>query len=194
MKPSLSLAALLAALALFPALLRADDAQNRRTAADALLKAMHTEQMLENSLARGLQIGASLGQQDQAAVQKAQAEAMEIIRKQLNWESLKTDFVQIYADTFTEAELKQLTAFYQSPVGQKFVDKQGDMATKISAVTMPRMTAIMPALRQQIRDSLQKNAPPAAPVASPSPAAPSASAGLVPPTPTPAASAAPKAP
>ena len=46
------------------------------------------------------------------------------LTKYCSWDALKSDLFVMYAREFTEAELKQLTAFYKSPVGIKLAQKQ----------------------------------------------------------------------
>lgn len=40
----------------------------------------------------------------------------------MSWKNLKDVYVQMYMDEFTENELREITAFYQSEVGQKAVN------------------------------------------------------------------------
>jgi hypothetical protein len=67
---------------------------------------------------------------------------------------LMNDAARIYASHFTEAELKQLLAFYQSPLGQKVIAEEpktadesmamaGSWADKLSEVVMSKMRAEM---------------------------------------------------
>ena len=162
---------------LSPGLLRAadDDSAARRTQAEALLNAMHTEQVLTNATARVHQLVDNVGKsagaksdlspEQKAAEQKAQAEAHEMIAKQLSWDAVKGDFIQAYADAFTEDELKGLVAFYSSPLGQKLVQTQPQVTEKMGKLTQQKAMAVVPAVLQKIKESTQK--PPAA---SPSPA------------------------
>lgn len=46
------------------------------------------------------------------------------LNKYCSWETLKPDMCKMYAREFTEAELKQLTAFYKTPLGIKLNQKQ----------------------------------------------------------------------
>lgn len=46
------------------------------------------------------------------------------LTKYCSWDALKHDICVMYAREFTEAELKQLLAFYKSPVGLKLLQKQ----------------------------------------------------------------------
>ena len=57
--------------------------------------------------------------------------------------SVRPIFVKIYADNFDEAELTGLIAFYKSPVGQTWIQKQ----PAIQAATMQAMGQIMPKIQ-----------------------------------------------
>jgi hypothetical protein len=46
------------------------------------------------------------------------------LKKYISWDVLKPDLTMMYAREFTEAELKQLTAFYKTPLGMKLNEKQ----------------------------------------------------------------------
>jgi uncharacterized protein len=67
---------------------------------------------------------------------------------------LLNDAARIYASHFTEAELKQLLAFYQSPLGQKVITEEpktadesmamaGSWADKLSEEVISKMRAEM---------------------------------------------------
>lgn len=43
----------------------------------------------------------------------------ETVERNLTWEKVGPEYVRLYASLYTEEELRQLTAFYESPVGQK---------------------------------------------------------------------------
>ena len=159
-----------------------DDQTPRRVQAEALLHAMHTEQVLAGATARvddavdkfGQQVNAqgSLSPEQKEAMQKAQADAHASIHQQLGWDAVKGEFIQTYADAFTEDELKGLVAFYTSPLGQKLVEKQPAVTEKMGHLTQQKMMAVMPALMQKIKIAAQK-APAAA--TSPAPAPPAVS-------------------
>ncbi len=44
---------------------------------------------------------------------------------------------QVYADTFDEAELRDVLAFYTSPAGRKLIEKQPELARRGQALTAP---------------------------------------------------------
>ena len=45
----------------------------------------------------------------------------------LSWDAMGPQVVDLYVATFTEAELREMTAFYQSPTGQKTLAKMEDL-------------------------------------------------------------------
>jgi uncharacterized protein len=53
--------------------------------------------------------------------------------KYLSWNVLKDDLTRLYASAYTEAELRQLTAFFKSPLGQKTI-RIADTLHDLSAV------------------------------------------------------------
>ncbi len=195
MKFSLRLFLVLLACCVAP-LLRAadDDSAARRTQAEALLHAMHTEQVLTTATVRVHQMVDKYSQQSvgtqtnlspeqQAAVKKAQEDAHAIINQQLGWDAVKNDFIQAYADAFTEDELKGLVAFYSSPLGQKLVEKQPAVTEKMGHLTQQKMMTAMPAVMAKIKESAPKPvaaspAPATAPV-SPTPLVAHPQAGIV---------------
>ncbi len=44
---------------------------------------------------------------------------------------------QVYADTFDEAELRDVLAFYNSPAGRKLIEKQPELSRRGQALTAP---------------------------------------------------------
>jgi hypothetical protein len=48
----------------------------------------------------------------------------------LDWEKLRDQIADIYVQVFTEDELNELIRFYQSPVGQKLLEKTPEIMQK----------------------------------------------------------------
>ncbi|MXV14641.1 DUF2059 domain-containing protein [Hufsiella ginkgonis] len=55
--------------------------------------------------------------------QKFTAAMREFLEKYATWEKMKQAYVDIYMEEFTEGELKDISRFYQTPSGRKFIDK-----------------------------------------------------------------------
>jgi uncharacterized protein len=58
-----------------------------------------------------------------AAAQEVKVAFNEWFTETIKWEDLKPKMAEIYMQQFTEAELKDLIAFYQTPTGKKAIEK-----------------------------------------------------------------------
>ncbi len=178
-----------------------DDAAPRRAEADELLKAMNVGQSVSmaskrmltsmDGIADRLSKQPNLTPEQTTDIQKFRDDMHALVDQQLGWDAVKGDVVQAYADDFTEAELKELTAFYHSAAGQKLVEKQPEFTEKLSKAMQAKSVALMPSIRQKIQ-AINAEVHPPAPKAAAAPAAgPAASPAPVVmiPAPTPAATA-----
>lgn len=77
----------------------------------------------------------------------ASKRALDMIMKELSWENIKADYIQLYAEVFTESEIQGLIKFYQSPAGQAFVKKQPELTQKSMMLSQKMMMKIMPQLQ-----------------------------------------------
>ena len=216
MKPSrllpVSLVCFLSAGLLAPVPLRAadDDQAAHKAAAQDVLKAMHMDSVFASSTERvmtsidRLADGTARQIKDKTEAADFQtrmhAQTRELLKKQFNWESIQPQFVQSYEETFTTPELKELAAFYNSPVGQKLVAKQPELSDRISKVNQEKMQQVMPQIIGMVRAESAKvqgngaPAPGAAPGQFPIPPAPPAGLGKLPVPPAPPAGFVPPAP
>ena len=172
-------AAIVIALACSSPLLRADNAAAAHTAAvEDLLAAMHSDETLNKVLARQKEaiikmlpqlLPKDTPPETVQQMQQIMPALMDTVYKQLSWESLKPDFVEIYGTTFTDDEIKGLTEFYKTPLGQKLVEKMPDISQKCAQIIQRRMPSIMGELQKIVAENLQqanaarKTAPPASP-------------------------------
>lgn len=92
-----------------------DISDSHRNAAEALLQSLDMESLLNQSIQVSLDI--QLEQQPEIAPYRDIMEAF--FEKHMSWSSLKPALIQIYAESFTEDELDDITAFYRTPTGQK---------------------------------------------------------------------------
>ncbi len=65
---------------------------------------------------------------------RAEAELKDLVLNSVSYDTLKDEFVGIYAATFTEAELKELTAFNRSPLGQKALSEMPKLMQQSIAI------------------------------------------------------------
>jgi hypothetical protein len=85
------------------------------------------------------------------------------LRKHVSYESLKTEMVALYKAEFTEDEVKTLTEFYKTPVGQKAVSKLPTLVASGAQLGMQRVQMNMGELQQAIAKRQAELQPPATP-------------------------------
>lgn len=52
------------------------------------------------------------------------------IRKYITYESMEPKLIDLYSESFSEAELREMIAFYKTPVGQKAMEKMPELMQK----------------------------------------------------------------
>ncbi|HWB60753.1 MAG TPA: DUF2059 domain-containing protein [Chthoniobacteraceae bacterium] len=124
----------------------------RAAAAEALLKAMHVDALMERQKQSlkdmfAAQLPKNLPPEEFQRVKAAQDAGLEICFEELSWETLKPDFIRIYSEVYTEQELRDLASFYNSPTGQKFLEHMPELQAKTGEILNKRMIALMPAIR-----------------------------------------------
>ena len=97
---------------------------------------------------------------------------MELMNKELNWDKLKDQFINLYAESFSAEELEALIKFYDSPAGAKIVDKQPEVQQKAMLITRKTLNDTIMQVYKMNREIMEKQqkaatAKAAAPVAAP---------------------------
>jgi len=131
---------------LSPPTVRADEATHR-AAAEALLNLMDMEKLMSQSVDQMLQVQV----QQNPAIAPYQAQMKSFLSKYMSWASMKDDMVKIYVGEFTEPELKELAAFYQTPLGRKTVQKMPALLAKGAEMGQKRVQEHLPELQAAIQ-------------------------------------------
>jgi uncharacterized protein len=148
------------ALGVLPA--AAQDA-SRLAMAEELMKAMNLSKQFDQIMDMAQQIG--LAQIDQMKKSAGMAGELPketelknkmfgLVREMLAYDKIKDKFAAIYAETFTEEEMKGIIVFYQSPAGQSLLAKQPELVKKSTEMSMKMMQEIMPKLMQIIKETV----------------------------------------
>lgn len=74
--------------------------------------------------------------------------------KYLRWEDLLPEYVRIYREAYTEAEIRQLIEFYRTPVGRKTVEVQPRLMAESSRITQAMIQPHMPELMRTIQEQM----------------------------------------
>ncbi|MEN6405658.1 MAG: DUF2059 domain-containing protein [Thermoguttaceae bacterium] len=101
--------------------------------------------------------------QDEAAAKKRQErfdksvkKMMDMISAEMGWDAMKDQYVALYAETFSEEELKGLVEFYKSPVGRAFVQKEPELMERSMKLSQQKMMQLMPKIQAVCKEAAEE--------------------------------------
>ena len=100
--------------------------------------------------------GKPLSADEQAIMNKQQTKMIAIMKDELSWAKIKDGFVQVYRETFTQEEVDGIIAFYTSPAGQAFGDKQPALMKNTMTLMQQRMGPIMQKIQQMSAETAKE--------------------------------------
>jgi hypothetical protein len=189
------LSALLVFVLCFAIPAHADEASRRAKAGeilDLLRLSRASTKMLDGILTQIATIttqraGGTLTPEMQTALTDFQKKVSAAMDPQVSWKVIEPEYIQRYADTFTDEELDGMIAFYKSPAGAAALEKVPAINLQVSQLVQTRVAALQPQINQMLND-FEKTIPdkgaPAHPPIAPAPGA--TSAPPAPPAPAPA--------
>ena len=186
MKTPLRLLALIITLVCFSLSANAQDQPSATNIALAgqLVELMPLDQGMTASIDRMKQLQAKItnsttnaSPETKEMLQKTMDNSMNVAAAVLNCEKMKTMYVSVYASSYTAEELQGAINFYKTPIGQRWVEKQPQVAMTIASKSMGLMPQIMDSLNKSMGalDALRKGTnsilsnflPPASPSSTP---------------------------
>ncbi|BDY04867.1 DUF2059 domain-containing protein [Ferrimonas sp. YFM] len=72
--------------------------------------------------------------------------------KHAGWDSVKEDYAALYQEAFSEEELRQLTEFYRTQVGQKMLRLQPQLMEEAMMIGERRLDENIQELQQMVRE------------------------------------------
>lgn len=110
---------------------------------------------------------------DKPKLEKYTKRFEDILKEDMDWGKVRTQYVDLYTGTFTEKEIKSLVDFYKSDLGKKVSEKMPELMQKSMLVARTHMEIVVPKL-EALTEEMRKEFEPAAPAA-PAGAAPAES-------------------
>lgn len=77
-------------------------------------------------------------------------------QKYVSWDALKDDYVELYAQEFTEPELRQLAEFYRSPLGRKVAEATPRLSAQGAQIGQRAVEEHMGELQQAVLQRMQE--------------------------------------
>jgi hypothetical protein len=103
--------------------------------------------------------GLELPESAEVKLEEIQKLTTDILSEDLSWDKLKDEYIDLYAATFDEEELKGIIEFTRSPLGQKLNEKTPVLMKKSMAIGQKHAEAVMPKIQAAIQEFMAKNPP-----------------------------------
>ncbi|MDY6928404.1 MAG: DUF2059 domain-containing protein [Pseudomonadota bacterium] len=126
----------------------------QRDTVEALLIASGADSTLDAVYAQFDGMFANMAEQfkidesERASFKKHMHEVNLMLREEMNWEMLKEPMIDLYMAHYTEQELQDMLAFYQSETGQSVVKKMPEVMAASMQVTQQLMKDVYPKIMQ----------------------------------------------
>jgi len=88
----------------------------------------------------------------QPVLESYQAKANAALDNAIGWNKLKPKMVDLYTQTFTEQELKDLVKFYESPLGKKVLREMPKVTQQSAQLTQQSLEPAVPVVNKLLED------------------------------------------
>lgn len=113
-----------------PPLPRATPTAAQAAAARELFKSLHLQGSIDNTATA--MVESEIAHNPQLAPYRDVM--LGWLHKYMTWDAMLPELTQLYAETYTEGEMKALAMFYSSPVGQKALTKTPELLSRTAAI------------------------------------------------------------
>ncbi|MBA3581651.1 MAG: DUF2059 domain-containing protein [Gammaproteobacteria bacterium] len=132
------------------------DEASHKAAVEKLLDVTETKNLLNSAYAQVeqafLQSANSvtpLEENDRPIIEKHLKKLSAIMKEEMSWDKLKVPFTDLYMRVYTEAEVKEIIVFYESPTGKKMLAKMPDVMRESMTMTQEMMRSMLPKLQAE---------------------------------------------
>ena len=125
---------------------------SHKKAAEKFLIEIGTDKILQQTIENVL----NLELQKQPALGPYREVMLKFFEKYMSFESLKDDLVAIYVEAFTEEELNDIIAFYETPTGRKTLEKLPELTVKGAQLGQSRVKQNIQELEEMIADESRR--------------------------------------
>ncbi|MEM7430364.1 MAG: DUF2059 domain-containing protein [Pseudomonadota bacterium] len=112
------------------------------------------DQMVPSLQGMAAQLGVS--EEQRPIFDKYMRLMMEDMRAAMTWERLEPLLVEVYSEVFTEEEVREMTEFYGTPIGQKMKERMPELAIATSNMTQQLLVEVMPVIQQRQQELIEE--------------------------------------
>lgn len=114
-----------------------------------------SDELIDSSI-KPMLLRQNMTPEQQALMDSFLAKYKKIIKDELSWQKMLPAYIRIYRDTFTEKELKELIAFYESPTGKMYIRKTPVILDKTSMVMQQKMVSILTRMDAVLSETMKE--------------------------------------
>ena len=127
---------------------------SHRQAVDEMLSISRVDKMIEPMMENVMSVmqqqmsQVEIPEDKMPIVEKYNQKIIDTLRQEMRWERMKDDFVNLYLEVYTEEEIRGLTEFYKSPLGQKMLDKMPELMQASLQISQGLLQQTLPKIQQ----------------------------------------------
>lgn len=136
-----------------------------RDSLEKMFELTDMQAMLDNSYAQMDQIFSQMAKETNISddkkpiYEKHRKKIRAMIVESMSWDKIKEPIIKAYSQVYTKAEVDELNAFYQSPIGQKMIKKMPELMQVSMQIMQETSMSIIPkmqALQTELQEELSK--------------------------------------
>lgn len=126
--------------------------------AEEFMELTHVNKMMAQVEAQVLQMQDQIlaqmqipeGKEEEAA--KFQKEVHETVVKIMDFEQMRTEYIDLFTSMYTEEELLEMIRFFRSPAGQSMLEKQSMVIQQALEISQNRVGMLIPELQRMTEE------------------------------------------
>lgn len=128
--------------------------ESHRQAVEEMLAISRVDQMLEPMMDNVMTVmqqqmsQVNIPEDKKPIVDKYNQKIIETLRHEMRWENMQEDFVALYLEVYSEDEIRGLTDFYKTPLGQKMLDKMPELMQASMQISQGLLQQTLPKIQQ----------------------------------------------
>lgn len=128
----------------------ADDAGHRQEV-ETLFRLTQMERKIDESVASLLEMQI----RQNPELRPRESVVRGFLERNIGWQALQPDLTAMYLAAFTEEELKQMNAFYVTPVGQKVLTRVPELVEERNRLAARRLEEHIGELQQELESAAE---------------------------------------
>lgn len=111
--------------------------------------------MMQNTIARSL-AGKNISPEQQQVIDEMRTRLVGILTQNLRWDQMEPMMIEIYKQTFSQAEIDGMVAFYRTDIGKALIAKMPLVMENSMKAVQERTASITPQIQQLTRETIEK--------------------------------------